>query len=100
MADGDLRQNLRLEELADLREKTEVVTQSLQGHLNASLAPLRPLRGRRVILVICLGFKRKKDFHYMDVAIKGLKKKSKGAWVNFFERGMRKAPLLPSAPPP
>jgi hypothetical protein len=50
MAEGDPRENLKLENLADVREKTEMVSQLLLNQLKGHLDTLRPLLAPRRIL--------------------------------------------------
>ena len=50
MAEENLKENLKLEQLADLREKTEMVSQLLLNQLKGHLDTLRPLLAPRRIL--------------------------------------------------
>src|SRR3954465_5616550 len=77
MADGDLRQNLKLEQLADLREKTEVVSQFLQSQLKGYLDTLRPLLAPRRIFGNYVRSSVKEDIPDSDVALKRLREKKK-----------------------
>ncbi|PYJ69581.1 MAG: hypothetical protein DME76_08535 [Verrucomicrobia bacterium] len=77
MADENLRENLKIEQLADLREKTEMVSQLLQNQLKGYLDTLRPLLAPRRILGNYVRSSVKEDIPDTDVALKRLREKYK-----------------------
>jgi hypothetical protein len=77
MANGDPRENLKLEQLADLREKTELVSQLLQSQLKGYLDTLRTLLTPRRILGNYVRSSVKEDIPDADVALKRLREKYK-----------------------
>jgi hypothetical protein len=77
MVDGNPRESLKLEELADLREKTELVSQFLQAQLKGYLDTLRPLLAPRRILGNYVRSSVKEDIPDTDVALKRLREKYK-----------------------
>jgi hypothetical protein len=77
MADGDPRENLKLEDLADLREKTEQVSQLLLNQLKGHLDTLRPLLAPRRVLGSYVRSSVKEDIPDTDVALKRLREKYK-----------------------
>jgi hypothetical protein len=77
MADGNPRENLKLDELADLRDKTEVVSQFLQSQLKGYLDTLRPLLAPRRILGNYVRSSVKEDIPDTDIALNRLREKYK-----------------------
>jgi hypothetical protein len=75
MAEGDPRDNLKLEDLADVREKTEMVSQLLLNQLKGHLDTLRPLLAPRRILGNYVRSSVKEDIPDTDVALKRLREK-------------------------
>ena len=75
MAEGDPRDNLKLENLTDLREKTEMVSQLLLNQLKGHLNTLRPLLAPRRILGSYVRSSIKEDIPDTDVALKRLREK-------------------------
>src|SRR5437870_162652 len=75
MAEGDPRDNLKLENLADLWEKTEMVSQLLLNQLKGHLDTLRPLLAPRRILGSYVRSSIKEDIPDTDVALKRLREK-------------------------
>jgi hypothetical protein len=75
MVDGDPRENLKLEDLADLREKTETVSQLLLNQLKGHLDTLRPLLAPRRILGNYVRSSVREDIPDTDVALKRLREK-------------------------
>ena len=77
MVDGNPGENLKLEQLADLREKTEAVSQLLLNQLKGHLDTLRPLLAPRRILGNYVRSSVKEDILDTDVALKRLREKYK-----------------------
>ena len=68
-------ENLKIEQLADLREKTEMVSQLLLNQLKGHLDTLRPLLAPRRILGNYVRSSVKEDIPDTDVALKRLREK-------------------------
>src|SRR5438132_1310500 len=77
MADGELRENLKIEQLVDLREKIEMVSQLLQNQLKGHLDTLRPLLVPRRVLGNYVRSSVKEDIPDTDVVLKRLREKYK-----------------------
>jgi hypothetical protein len=77
LVEQNVREDLRLEQLADLREKTEMVSQLLLGQLKGYLDTLRPLLAPRRILGNYVRSSIKEDIPDTDVALKRLREKYK-----------------------
>jgi hypothetical protein len=77
MTEENLKESLKLEQLADLREKTEMVSQLLLGQLKGYLDTLRPLLAPRRILGNYVRSSVKEDIPDADAALKRLREKYK-----------------------
>jgi hypothetical protein len=70
MAEKNLKDDLKIEQLADLRERTELVSQLLWDQLKSHLQTLRPLLAPRRILGNYVRSSIKEDIPDADVALK------------------------------
>lgn len=77
MADGHLRESLRIEQLAELREKTEAVSELLLGQLRGHLETLRPLLAPRRLLGDYVHSSVKEDVVGADAALRRVREKYK-----------------------
>jgi len=75
MAEGSLRDSLRIEQLAELREKTEAVSEMLLSQLRAHLETIRPLLAPRRLLGDYVRSPVKEDVIGADVALRRLREK-------------------------
>jgi hypothetical protein len=77
MAEGNLRDTLKTEQLAELREKTEAVSGLLLSQLRGHLDTIRPLLAPRRLLGDYVRSPMKEDVIGADVALKRLREKYK-----------------------
>jgi hypothetical protein len=77
MAEANLRENLRIEQLADLREKTEAVSGLLLNQLREHLETIRPLLAPRRLLGDYVRSPIKEDVIGADAVVRRLSEKYK-----------------------
>src|SRR5215475_10186440 len=77
MAEANLRENLRIEQLADLREKTEAVSGLVLNQLREHLETIRPLLAPRRLLGDYVRSPIKEDVIGADAVVRRLQEKYK-----------------------